>query len=567
MKIFFSRIWDVASLVVFYSAMVAVVVYVGGFPLHPAAPANAMRHYGLHWPTWLPYGIIGSGVLAMVWALLNPWRLDKTAYGAASWATEKDIQKFGLRDDEGLIFGIKGGRYIRSSAPLSAMLYAPPGSGKTQGVVVPSIVSCGNSVITHDPKGELFKLTGPYRSRFSRVIRFSPGEEQSASWNPLGAHELPRSWIDIETHVARVCNSVFRAKRDSDEGSYWLLACRSVFMFWALYLIHKNRETGTSFAQIIDTSSVLNSKDAVEKIVVNQDSVQAEIEELEAVLKNEKSLEPDEEKTLAELKTQLLPKRIIKEGAQLVGKSDREYSSVVGTFNSYMEVFLDQRVAKNTGLPENKQDEQHLFRLSDLREERTSIYLTVKTADQERLKPIISLFFEFAVMTLISEEPTSEQFGVTLMLDEFVRLSRLDEVIRLPEVGRSYRVNALFVCQSMSQIVKIYGQAGADSLKNATAHHIVFSQNEARVAEEISKSIGTHTRQRESKSTSSRDMHQSRSESSEGVALITPQQIMSMREGEVLIMVQNHFEQPIKAQVALWFKDHALKKAVEYQGG
>lgn len=573
MKIFLSRLWDVAALIVGWITLCVIIVYLGRFPISPLAPLNALKYFGLDWPNWFQYGLIGCAFLTAILCIVNPWRWDKKAYGAAKWASEKDLKEFGLRGNEGMIFGVKGGRYIRSEEPLSAMLYAPPGSGKTQGVVVPSVVSTSNSVIVHDPKGELFKLTAPFRSHFSRVVRFSPGEVNSARWNPLGGHELPQGWPEIQTYVSRVCNAVFRAKREADEGSYWLLACRSIFMFWALYLVFKNPKKGTSLAAILKVASTANPQESIQRELLIHQKALDKIEFLKAELlkpsnkrKNPHKTQEEYDSEIAAEEKNLLPDRIVTEGNQIVSKADREFSGVLGNFNSYMEVFLDERVATNTSTPDKEDDDTHLFSMTELRSSCMSIYLTVSTSDQERLKPIISLFFEFAVLTLISKEPNEEDQRVTLFLDEFVRLAKLDEVLRLPEIGRGYGVNALFVCQSLSQLVKIYGEAGANSLKNTTAYHLVFSQNESKVAEDLSRAIGQRTRKRHSASTSSRDLHVSKSESAEGVALVTPQQIMSLPKGQLLVLVQNHFERPIKAQVAFWFKDQTLKRAIELRG-
>jgi len=42
----------------------------------------------------------------------------------------------------------------------------------------------------------------------------------------------------------------------------------------------------------------------------------------------------------------------------------------------------------------------------------------------------------------------------------------------------------------MSQVVDLYGQSGADQLRNTCSYHIVFAQNEQKIAEDISRSIG-----------------------------------------------------------------------------
>ena len=173
------------------------------------------------------------------------------------------------------------------------------------------------------------------------------------------------------------------------------------------------------------------------------------------------------------------------------------------------------------------------------------------------------MFFETATLTYIRKEPGPDDYRITYALDEFVRLGKMTEVAKMPAISRSFGVNALFVVQSQSQLKALYDQDGLDELKNTCAYHIVFSQNENKVAEEISKSIGNYTRKRQSLSDNDKRLSgKSRSENYEGVPLVLPQEIMSMDREEILILRQNAFETPVKCNKAWWFKDKALKPLV-----
>ncbi len=401
-------------------------------------------------------------------------------------------------------------------------MYAPPGTGKTAGIIIPSLLSCDNSVIVHDPKSELYEKTSQYRSEFSRIIKFSPGDSDSAKWNPLSKKELPKSWVDIEKIVSQIAHFLFVQKEDD----IWIKEARSLFMFWALYLIFINGET--SFSEILQQS--IPKKD--------------EAPDLQSII----ALAIEEEK-------ETLPDRIIAEGNLMIAKAYREFSGVFGTYKSCMNIFFDARVAKNLSASD--------FSLKDLRTEKTSIYLTVKNADQTRLKPILTLFFEAATLTALDHEPAADEESITLFLDEFVRLGRMKEVLEMSAIGRSYKLKAVFVCQSISQVIAIYGKEGADKLKNTCAYHCVFTQNEAQVALDISNSIGKKTRKRKSRSKQATKFFGSVQEAQEGVPLILPQEIMSLKKDEVIILVQNNFQTPIRAKSALWFKDKTLAKHIQ----
>ena len=126
-----------------------------------------------------------------------------------------------------------------------------------------------------------------------------------------------------------------------------------------------------------------------------------------------------------------------------------------------------------------------------------------------------------------------------------------------------HKFNAFYICQSFNQLVAKYGDAGANELKNTCSYHIFYTQNEIRVAEEISKSIGKFTRKKTSHSSQSGSMSKNTSESDEGVPLILPQEIMSLPFGEILVCAQGNFQTPVKCNAALFFKIPSLQQAIK----
>jgi len=247
-----------------------------------------------------------------------------------------------------------------------------------------------------------------------------------------------------------------------------------------------------------------------------------------------------------------LPDRVREEGNRQLQKAEKEFSSVSSTFAGYMDIFSDPRIAKNL--------EKSTFSLSNFLNERATLYLCVRSSDQGRLKPVISMFFEYAALTFLHEEPAKDDLSVILLLDEFVRLSRMQEMLEMPAISRSYRVNVVFVCQS--QVKGIYQQTGLDQLINTCAYRVIFGQNEPDVAESISKSIGHKTRKKRSYSSQSGKMGKNHSKSEEGVPLILAQDVMSLKFGEIILLRQNHFKNPIKAKVPFWFTDSTQKPLI-----
>lgn len=514
-----SLVYDFSVLIGGYFLLVGLTVAFGGFDFKASAPFWALKAFKANWPNWW-IGSLGGSVFVSALAFgFNPFR-SGGEYGSAAWATERQIKKMKLRDKKGMIFGEKNGKYLRNNDALSAVIVAPPGSGKTAGLVVPSLVSCGDSMIVADLKPELYDLTAKRRAEFSKVLRFAPGEKESVQWNPLHKNELPEEWDDIVIHVERVARSMYTSD-DANKDSYFTDEGRNTFILFALYLIHRDGQT--SIAEVrafaLDCSN-----------------------DMQAAIADILDKTPD------------LPTRVVEEGKVLIGKADREFSGIIGSFKNGLNVYADPRVAANTTGCD--------FRLSDLRKERTTLYLSIRDADARRLRPVIAMFCEFAGVSFMSKLPEPQEQTIVFMLDEFVRMSRLDEIIEMPALARGYRIRLFFVVQSWAQLTDLYGDKKADALKNTVGFLIFYTQNDDKMADMISRSIGPRTRKKLSFSTPEKNLVRNKSEANEGVPLILPQDILSMPQGEILILRQYQFKNPVRAIAPFWFKDKALSPHV-----
>ena len=518
---------DLSGIFLCYAIFWVAVVFIGHLDPTPQAVFIGFKKVGINfktWPDWFWITTVLSFSTLIGFIGLNPFRTEKGEYGDAHWATISEIKKMQLFSKTGIILAKKGKKYIRYADALCTLCFAPPGSGKTAGFVIPMLLSYWNSVIVHDPKGELIYKTGLHRSKFSRIIKFSPADEDSMRWNPLAKNELPAQWADKEVLLERLSFSMICSPDGKED--YFITTARSFFMFWGLYLLHK--EGSTSMPGILQKALSGNPQELIAEV-------------------------------LDEAGADQLPSRILIEGRALVAKGENEFGSIMGTFKTAMNVCLDPRVAKNlSGESE--------FSLMDLRRECTSVYLTVKPNDQMRVRPLLAMFFEVATLQFMEREPSKSEKSVCFVLDEFVRLGNMKQVLEMPALGRGYRLQALFVCQSLSQLKGIYGKEGADQLINTCGFHLYYGQNEIEVAKMVSEMVGKITRIKKSRSLAPGKMSSTQSESSEGVPLILPQQILSMEFGSMFILRQYAFQTPVKCEASFWFKCKVMKALIPKDG-
>ncbi len=155
----------------------------------------------------LPFGLI-------IGAASNPYRFQSNIHGSARIAELKDIKKMGLLDGFCMVIGKYKGHLLMMKETLSTLCCAPPGTGKTAGVVIPTIFnSHGMSIVVNDPKPELCFSTTGARAKDGPVFVINWGAEDNPaegvyypSWNPLSPNALPAPGPDRDMYVDSMCN-------------------------------------------------------------------------------------------------------------------------------------------------------------------------------------------------------------------------------------------------------------------------------------------------------------------------------------------------------------------------
>ena len=87
----------------------------------------------------------------------------------------------------GLILGqLPDGTLLQHRGDQHALLFAPTGSGKDVSTVMPTLLTLGHgSLVVHDIKGEGWKYTAGWRSRFSHCLYFNPTSPGECTPEPV----------------------------------------------------------------------------------------------------------------------------------------------------------------------------------------------------------------------------------------------------------------------------------------------------------------------------------------------------------------------------------------------
>jgi type IV secretion system protein VirD4 len=186
---------------------------------------------------------------------------------------------------------------------------------------------------------------------------------------------------------------------------------------------------------------------------------------------------------------------------EMINRDDREASSVLSTAISYLTLYRDPVIARNTS--------QSSFHIKDLMndERSVSLYFVVKPVDKDRLRPFVRLFITQVIRRLADEmkfkdgqQVKNYKHRLLLMLDEFPSLGKLQIFEEAIGFIAGYGIKVYLVTQDISQLHKIYGR---DDVISSNCHvQIAYATSNIETAKHLSEASGITTIIKEAESVS-----------------------------------------------------------------
>lgn len=497
------------------------VSYYKQYPQYRQAYFNAAFDTKFYGP---PAGglLLGLFVLFLMRAPLldfRPFKEKEKIHGDAKWASESDIKRAKLRAKQGLLMGRTGAtNYLIADDFQHVLLFAPTGSGKGVGFVIPNLLFWEQSVIVHDIKGENFELTSGYRKTKlgQECYYWNPADPNGIShcYNPLDwISDKPGQMVD---DVQKICNLVL------PEQEFWQNEARSLMLGIILYLCAVPEKI-TSFGEVVRT---MRSDDVVYNLAVVLDTIGGKIHPVAYM-----------------------------NIAAFLQKADKERSGVVSTLNSALELWANPLIDTTTASSD--------FDLQSLKKRKQSVFVGVTPDNLQRLEPLLKVFYQQATDFLTRNMPKKDEpHGVMFMLDEFPSLGEMPQF----QVGiayfRGFRVKLFLIVQDTQQLKGIYEEAGMNSFLSNSYYRITYSANNIETANMISQMVGNKTvsQQSHNKPTfmdfnpHSRTMQVSETQR----ALLLPQEVIQLPRDEQIILVESF--SPIKCKKIFYYKDPFFKK-------
>ena len=114
-----------------------------------------------------------------------------------------------------------GGRLLAAEDCHSVLVFGPPGSFKTAGVVIPAILEWTGPVLATSVKPDVIKATRAHRERRGEVVVLDPLGSSGlagARWTPLA---FCRSWAGAQQMAATIAHTADLGTLGTAEHKYW----------------------------------------------------------------------------------------------------------------------------------------------------------------------------------------------------------------------------------------------------------------------------------------------------------------------------------------------------------
>jgi len=185
---------------------------------------------------------------------IDPWDIFSTPSAFSKWADEKKIKAMKLWNGSIIVLCRWKKRYLRFEETLSALAFAPPGTGKTVGIVVPTIFNCDSvSMIINDPKPELCYITSGYRAQLGPVFTLNWGKQDDPdtdtyypSWNPLSPGTIPPEGPSRDMYVDSMVNVFVQDPQGSSADPHWTKTGRNALSGFINYIVSKCEKANAS---------------------------------------------------------------------------------------------------------------------------------------------------------------------------------------------------------------------------------------------------------------------------------------------------------------------------------
>jgi type IV secretion system protein VirD4 len=357
-------------------------------------------------------------------------RVKRPAAGSATWASPRELRPLRVRRPEpgrvilGRTAGL-GGRLLAGEDCHSVLVFGPPGSFKTTGLVIPAILEWAGPVLATSVKPDVIKATRAHREARGEVVVLDPLGASGlarARWTPLA---FCRSWAGAQQTAATIAATADLGTLATAEHKYWKTLGQKL-LAPLLFAAARDGRSMTDVLRWID----LREDNEVAKLLSDSE-VDGAVTAWEASQ----------------------------------SRTDKARDSVYGTAEDLLAIYSDERVQAFTSGHDLTED---AFLQGD-----NTVYLYAPVHEQRRLRPL----FETVAMQLVQvaqERAARSPDGMLsprllCALDEAGNVAALELLPEWATTGRGQGIQLLSVWHDQAQLVHRYGDRAATILNGHRA--------------------------------------------------------------------------------------------------
>lgn len=370
----------------------------------------------------------------------------KKGYHAA-FAKETSLMSFWNKG-----FCLTGLRKLtRKHSYMNALIVGGSGSGKTQSVILPHILTTNASIIVNDVSGELRQSgSGSLHARGYNIKVFDlTRPEISCGFNPVQLVETSSQIHKLASMLARTANN---GAKSSDP--FWETQSANLIGVHIAIIKTQPRE----FQNLYNVLQLINCM-------------------------TEKA-EEGESNPVDLLFTRYADQQLYNEYKNFLSYDDKLLTSIIASAKSALSIFNDTAVARVTSV--------NTIDFADFRKRPTALFIQNSVADQKYFSRISAIFFESLIAYLLSRFPKDDEFDVHIILDEFAALGCIPVIPAAFANIRKHRAAIMAVVQSTSQIEGAYGKQDAEAIKSNAFAKVFFGGGTWESTSELEKVLGRY---------------------------------------------------------------------------
>lgn len=374
------------------------------------------------------------------------------------WGGLAEARRAGLLQGAGCVLGELDGQLLATKDLRPTLVTGGTRAGKGRGHVVPTLLAWTDSVLVHDPKGELWRATAGWRSSFSHACFLNPRSPHSIRFNPLAEIRPGPAEVGQVQRLVAVLSDPGGAREDEP---IWDRAASEILGAVILHVLYSEPDARKTLVVVRDLLADLDATVEIMGRTLHRPGVDGEPE-----------VHP------------------------FIATACRGFAAMHGRFRTSVQGTARSYLAWLAG-----EDLERILSASDISlgdlvcaDHPVSLYVQTSPADAMALRPYVRLLLYATAQSLTLDEHVDaagrpKRRPLLMVMDEFPLLGRLAFFEKSLRLMSGYGIKAMFVAQSLNDVVETYGPH--NTILDNCHVYTAFAALDPLTQEKVSKLTGT----------------------------------------------------------------------------